>query len=288
MTYLGARDRAFLKDLHNSAVLNRVVASLALLEAYKSPEAVAVEVHATVDGLDRPSAEKRANDLRTTARVQTIVVARLVGEVASVLEDCGGLCIAIRDRPKGMMRRYLKSSAAEVDLFFDDLLGTSPPDVAALLGLPPASAAGSATAELGEMYRAIDDSLPGIAGAYRGAGDSVLWDPAAEVAPDLSDQIKVVLDEEEWPVEPTVAGGAERGLLAQVLNKLKHRFVVVEDLEAIGAGRGGIRFAHYRRDPAGVRQLVLAVKNVTRTMDGLIQLVLYLDELDLLAPTPSR
>jgi hypothetical protein len=285
---MDARDRAFLGDLYNFSGSNHAVTAIALYRAGLDAEQTATDQHALVDRMSAADAASRARALRTSARVQSIVVARLVGEVASALEDCGGLCVAIRERDQGLFRRYLKSSAQEVDRFYDELLRAPSPDIATLLRLPAASEASELPVrnELQGMYGALGDSLASIAATYRSTGESVLWNPDDPEVPNLDDQIKVVLDitETEQPeTSPqSLAPADERGLLALVVNKLKHRFAVFGDLNALAAGNGRIRLAHYRRDPAAVSQLLEAVANITRTIEALAQLVLYLDGLGLL------
>jgi hypothetical protein len=282
------RDRAFLGDLYNFSGSNRAVTAIALYHAGLDAEQVAVDQHALIDRLNTADAVARARELRTAARVQSIAMARLVGEVAAALEDCGGLCVAIRERDRGLFRRYLKSSAQEVDRFYDELLSMPDPDIVALLRLPAASDVldPSARTELQGMYDALGASLSSIAAAYRTTGDTRLWDPSDTDAPALDDQIKVVLDvsgtESSNADRIAAANVDERGLLALVVNKLKHRFTVFDDLSGLAAGKGGIRFAHYRRDPVAASQLLEAVANITRTIEALAQLLLYLDSLELL------
>jgi hypothetical protein len=272
------RDKVFLMDFRSFSGSNRLVAAIAIYQAGLQSDSTAVQVHSLLENLGDEEAAVRARELRTASRIQSIAVARLIGELVAQLEDLGGLAIAIRDRDVGLFRRYLRSSAGEVDSFFDSLLELERPRINTLLGLPSPDAAADLVVRerLTGWYNALEGHMTNAATAYRLAGESVVWEPSGPAPSGFDDHIKVVLD-----VAPWSDSQATRGLLAQVVNKIKHRFAVVENLEGLSAARGGIRFAHYRRDPEAVTQVFRSIVSVASTAIALADLVLYVDDLGL-------
>jgi hypothetical protein len=70
-----------------------------------------------------------------------------------------------------------------------------------------------------------------------------------------------------------------RGLLFQAHNKIKHRFMVIEDIETVGATPGDpVRFGHLPRNPAMVMRLGDNIAQVALSTGELAALLLMLDQ----------
>jgi hypothetical protein len=70
-----------------------------------------------------------------------------------------------------------------------------------------------------------------------------------------------------------------RGLLFQAHNKIKHRFMVIEDIATVGATPGDpVRLGHLPRDQAIVMRLVDNIAQVALSTGELAALLLTLDQ----------
>src|ERR1035437_6547567 len=81
------RDRVFINEYLQFGYMHHVIAAEALRSAYERADAVATRMREQVERVDRPTATAIAARLNDGARVQTVVVARLLSEFASAIED---------------------------------------------------------------------------------------------------------------------------------------------------------------------------------------------------------
>jgi hypothetical protein len=231
--------------------------------------------------LDRPAAEEAAARGRTDALVQTYVVARLLAELASAIEDLGALLDAVRYRDRdGILYRYVNSQARQVaDLW--DLVLTGVP-LEALLALPALeSFAPAPPRAIVNDYEGLGAALPQVAEMFRTRTDAepVLSDPGASGRPD---DVNIVTSVEE-------AGSPATGAtLADAYNKIKHRFTVIDDMPRLGAALAAdgrrASYVRYSRDPAKAEILYQDVMTVAAAGGEVAAVVLWLDELGLLPP----
>jgi hypothetical protein len=275
---LSDRDRGFLRDYLQFGYLHHVVAAEALRSAYERAGDTAAAVRAQVERIDRQTAETMAADLNDGARVQTVVVARLLSEFVAACEDLGALLLAIRKRSRrGVMVEYLEATVSGASDMFDLVIDRGGSELPTLLALPNLEALkGSldpgALEALEHDYGNLGDHLVTIGRQYRDPGGLGVATDVSEVP---EDRVAVVLG----VTDPGEAGSERRGgVLAQAHNKIKHRFAVIEDIELLGLAAGGtMKFGHYPRDQRGV---LLFVNNITQVALAGAELAALLITLD--------
>ena len=146
------RDRAYLRDYVQFGLMNHVVAAEALRSAYEHAQDAATATCQLLERVDEATAADMAAQLNDAARVQTIVVDRLMSEYAAAIEDLAGMMVAVRDRSAGVMSRYFTSTGA----MLQELEGSD--DLRELLGLP----------SVDDLREALDDeALGALEHAYR-------------------------------------------------------------------------------------------------------------------------
>ncbi len=127
---LSPRDRAFLEDHIQFGYMNHVVATEGLRRAYAEPDMTATALRRQVDRLPEAEAAMEAARLNDGARVQTIIVARLVSEYAAAIEDLAGMVLAASAREQGVMRSFLTSDPSQTGTVLADIdRGAKPVDV---------------------------------------------------------------------------------------------------------------------------------------------------------------
>jgi hypothetical protein len=250
------RDRRFLNEYIGFSGLNHVVAAVALFRAGAGADATASRVEELVRHQSSDEATETARRLNTGARVQSIVVGRLLAELIAAIEDVAAFAWAIRERDRGLLTRFIKSSVGEAAQFLDLALHEPPADLAELLRLPPIPLVESRMGLqppglVGKQYRALELSLRELGRAYRDVGSRVAVTSASGSS---DDQIHVLLDIGD--AAPDLPEGKVRGVLPEALNKLKHRFMLVADVVELGRLPGPtVRYAHIGRDPKTVNAL---------------------------------
>lgn len=281
------RDRVFLNEYVQFGLMHHVVAAEALRSAYERAEDTAAAMHEQIDRTDAATARATAIRRNDGARVQTIVVARLVSELVAAIEDLGALMHAIRHRGRrGILVEYLESQVASVGDMLDLLIEHGGGEWPALLNLPDLeSAAGiedDVVSSLRHDYENLGRHLQSVGIMYRDTGQPGVKTTAIEVPPD---QVAIILAIGDGKGEDVPRKG---GVLAQAHNKIKHRFAVAEDIRLYREAGGPVTFGHYPRDPTHVRQLVANVTQVALLGAELCALVLTLDRVDPIAGTKSN
>ncbi len=268
---LSLRDRAYLQDFVAFGYMNHVVAAEAFRRAYAEPDAAATKMRQQVQRLTEEDAAAEAGRLNDGARVQTIVVARLMSEYAAAIEDLAGMVYAAGARDQGVMHAYLASEPSQTGAVLADIDRGA--DLFDLFHLPdPASVPGMPDGVRDLISRSLDGfktTLRQIAAAARGApipeGTKL-----ADVEPD---RMVLILEVGEPAHTPP------HGVLFQAHNRIKHRFMVVEQLERLGeVPAEPIRFAHVPRDPAVIRAVVSNITQVSLATAEAAALLLAWDE----------
>lgn len=261
-----ARDRRFLQEFIQFSGMNHLVAAVALFRAGVDADATAARLHELTDRIDAGGALARAAELRTGVRVQSVLIGRLIGELTAAIEDVAALGWAVRLRRKGLFATYLRSSVGDAASFLDLARADPAPSLEELLRLPQLAEVEAALqpdvyAAMAQDYAVLPRAFADLANAYRGSGVPVAATGSGAAA---VDQVHVVLD----LLEATAAssGGVPgRGVLPASYNKLKHRFMLVEDIDLFGSLPGEpILYAHLGRDPATVGALVDRIHYVAR------------------------
>lgn len=272
-TTLSTRDRAYMNDFVQFGFMNHVIAAEAFRRVYEEADATAVAMRVRVERIDPMEAKREAERLNDAARVQTIAVARLVSEYAAAIEDLAGMIFAIAARDAGLMRSYLTSEPSETGNVLASIDGGK--DLRTVLRLPdpaklPADVDAELRADIDHAFGSFADSIRQIAAAARDAGNRESVEPGDAAADD--DRLVLVLDIGEPKRTPP------RGILFQAHNRIKHRFMVIERLGALGTlPEEPIRFAHAPRDPVFVRAQVSNITQVALATAELAALVLQWD-----------
>lgn len=267
------RDRAYLRDYVQFGLMNHVVAAEALRSAYEHAQDAATATRQLLERVDEATAVDMAAQFNDAARVQTIVVGRLMGEYAAAIEDLAGMMVAVRDRCAGVMSRYLTSTTRETGAILQALEGSD--DLRELLGLPSAddlreALDDEALGALEHAYGVFAEHLRLVATAARQEGPAGVPVGVGDLEPD---RLALILG--------IGAAGAKgpRGLLFQAHNKIKHRFMVIEDIATVCATPGDpVRFGHLPRDQAMVMRLVGNIAQVALSTGELAALLLMLDQ----------
>ena len=270
---LSERDRAYLRDYIKFGLMNHVVAAEALRSAYQQADGAAATVRQLLERVDEATAADMAAQLNDAARVQTIVVARLMSEYAAAIEDLAGMMVGIRDRSAGVMSRYFTSTIGETSAMLQELDASD--DLRELLGLPSVDDLRGALDDealraMEHAYGAFNEHLHSIAAAARMEGPAGVPVSPGDLEPD---RLAVTLGIGD------AGTTGPRGLLFQAHNKIKHRFMVIEDIAAVGATPGEpVRFGHLPRDQATVMRLVGNIAQAALSTGELAALLLMLDE----------
>ena len=107
------RDRIFLNEYVQFGFMHHVIAAEALRSAYEHADGVATRMREHVERTDRASAAEIASRMNDGARVQTVVVARLLSELAAAIEDLAALMHAVRHRDRGgILAEYLEADVS--------------------------------------------------------------------------------------------------------------------------------------------------------------------------------
>jgi hypothetical protein len=270
---LSERDRAYLRDYVQFGLMNHVVAAEALRSAYEHAQEVATATRQLLERVDEATAANLAARLNDGARVQTIVVARLMSEYAAAIEDLAGMMVAVRDRCAGVMSRYFTSTTREAGAMLQELEGSD--DLHELLGLPSVddlreTLDDEALGALEHAYGAFTEHLHSVATAARMEGPAGVPVGLGDLEPD---RLALILGIGDAGAKGT------RGLLFQAHNKIKHRFMVIEDIATVGATPGDpVRFGHLPRDQAMVMRLVGNIAQVALSTGELAALLLMFDQ----------
>lgn len=255
--------------------------AIALRRAAVAASEVAVVAEGRTRRLDRAAAEEAATKGRTEALVQTYVVARLLAELASAIEDLGALLHAVRYRDRdGIFHRYLNSQPGQVADLWDLVLTGVPLET--LLALPPLESFTPAPPPaIVTDFEGLGAALPQVAEMFRTRtnAEPVLSDPGAPGRLDDVNVVTAVLD----------AGSPATGAtLTDAYNKIKHRFAVIDDMPRLGAalavGGRQASYVRYPRDPAKAEVLYQNVMTVAAAGGEVAAVILWLDELGLLPP----
>lgn len=270
---LSERDRAYLRDYIKFGLMNHIVAAEALRSAYQHAEGTAATVRQLLERVHEATAAGMAAQLNDAARVQTVVVARLMSEYAAAIEDLAGMMVAVRDRFAGVMYRYFTSTTHETGAMLQELEGSD--DLHELLGLPSVddlrgTLDDEALGALEHAYGAFTEHLHSVATAALMEGPAGVPVGLGDLEPD---RLALILGIGDAGAKGT------RGLLFQAHNKIKHRFMVIEDIATVGATPGDpVRFGHLPRDQAMVMRLVGNIAQVALSTGELAALLLMLDQ----------
>lgn len=231
------KDLFFLHNFINFVYMNHYVVAVSLLQTAISPEGVAIEVHEKLQMASRDEAVKMSESLATGARVQDIIVPRLYAEYAASIEDLGALLSSIsyrgKDLTEGIMVRYLNSQVREVGDFFDKVIEYPDENFGNLLKLPQLDLLQDKElkATIESQYDYFSESILELARQYRTIYDVLELDSDNKESPYFPNNHLFVLTGIKNKSE-FLKTNKKRGTMANTFNKIKHRFMLIEDFKS--------------------------------------------------------
>jgi hypothetical protein len=279
------RDRVFLNDYVNFSFMNHLTVACALAHAVSVPEEAATAVCSLADGVDAATATQRVKQNNDTPRIQKIAIARLYGELAATLEDLGAFCDAVRNRTpgEGIFRRYLRSMNAAACAALDYALSNPKANLEALLNLPALAALqGNVPAQLcrdlAADYTHLAKNIHAIAKVYRTVSAGFQYQPVpTNPHPSWQDDVNVVVDLLDSGENPPAARG---GTMTQIYNKIKHRFMVIEEFQGlvqVTDTPGQILYGNHGVSSTSVEATIQSIRAAVLTTCELAALLIALD-----------
>lgn len=231
-------DRVFLQEFVSLPYMGKPVTAFALYQAGCHPEIVAQQLHQQVLLLDENKARDKARKEGDAPRVQIAVIAKLIGEFVSGLEDLGALCYAIKHRnEESIFKRYCLSETehGQYHKFVVDSVDAGI-ELHDLLAIPKLDS-------LLIQFENDQRKREGFAQLYQQSTVQII--EAAMRYKNIGTQIEKITNPKDYAyvvcdaVDTTKARREEkRGAIVRIYNKIKHRFLVFEDRESLDKALG--------------------------------------------------
>lgn len=289
------RDRALLLDIRNLIAINRVATAQTLYSGLTHLNDITL---ATMEALgEYASATSLAEEVdrsNEASRIETILIAKIYAEQIAAWEDLGALGFAIRHRNSdptptdtpaglqgGIFHQYLKSTTADAANFYDNIRsGNSGSPITTLdkwLNLPGieqlrGQIPDDKLASVQYDYTQQPIPLLEVAKHYRRTATEIQQISSGSSGPvDWRDKIYIQLGFPD-PNKPS-------RVFTNAFNKIKHRFMVVEDPTAYGSSVGiNPEYALLRWDPEYVNTMITHIIGAARIMQELASLMYGLDQ----------
>jgi len=295
-------DRAFLKDMAQFIPMNHIAAVHALRQGLSTLDDIAMLTVGELSAYDiqdvalQEASRKEVAKYNDTYRVQRILIAKIFAEWISSYEDLGGLVWAIQHRnSEGIFKRYLNSGVNDVGNCYSTILKSNIPTDPALtldtlMGIEVAKCALPSLKDLaGSVQQPILDALTKL---YR-EGPKFLYDVANEYRA-KRDSLQKVFSKGRPPVgwendiniiidvfpSSTTRVPSTRSFPADTFNKIKHRFVVADDLSAYADLAEAVEFecAALSQEQANIDGMMQRIASVGRFMSQLAAALYYIDK----------
>jgi hypothetical protein len=225
-------DRIFLKDFQNLTFKNHIMAVQALRHGgAKAKEFAVLYLKHEDPTLTTEQAIALEAEINERARFQRVMFAKMFAEYVAAMEDFGALCHAIRHRgAEGVLSHYLSSSPAQVGTLFDHVLTHPQEDLATLFKLPDLPSLQSRMTSsvfgiLSNHYAETPKHIAEVANKYRMVGEEHI-DGLASLSSGWEERVHIMVAA-PGARQPEATGG----VAVLVLNKIKHRFMLIESVE---------------------------------------------------------
>lgn len=286
---MDSRDRAFLYELTQYTHKNHIVSTYVYRTRLNSLEQMEeVAVFASDQLRHYASREAAAEDVRVHGEakgIERIICAKIFAEFVSACEDLGALGDAIRNRGRnGIFLRYMSSQVSETASFFDhvlshDVLNDPSVTLGTLLGLPDVAVLASRFspedyAEVQQSFRNQAINVYAAGSMYRDKLGAQIKTATGSIPPTAqADEMYILLD-----IRPAGSASAQRGgIHSRAFNKIKHRFMVTDQLNdyVLTGATDTIEYAILR--PEMIDAFFESTVAVAGTMAELAAFLLHLD-----------
>ncbi len=300
------RDRAFLLNVAQFIYMNRVATAYTLAQSITNPGPIANLTVRGIHGQPHPllgSAHQEAlvNELSQAriASIQSIMVARIFAELIAAYEDLGAFCWAVRirnsHREKGIFVNYIKTRNGDSTQFFQHVIrevSNSTPEKLSiglddLLNLPPQ----------GEIEGKVPQELHSMVERDFQEKPKYFYDTARFYTADLGEVWQLATATEQVATQSTPTQGAESyinvildalpagtspnhsKITTEVYNKIKHIFMLTENLSAYADPTDSIHIVHasLKRDHAVVQDWLNGIKSAAGTVNDIASLLILLE-----------
>lgn len=295
-------DRAFLKDMVQFIPMNHIASVHTLRQGLSTLDDIAMLTVAELSGYDiqditlQEASRKEVTKYNDTYRIQRILIAKIFAEWISSYEDLGGFIWAIQHRnSEGIFKRYLNSGVNDVGNCYNTILNSDIPTnpaltLDALMGIEVAQCALPSLKELtGSIQQPVLDGLTklyhegpkflyNVAKEYRAKRDSFQkvfskGSPAAG----WEQNINIIID-----VFPSTTSRvpSNRSFPADTFNKIKHRFMVADDLSAYNDLAEVVEFeiAAISQEQANVEAMIQRIISVGKFMSQFAEGLYLIDK----------
>jgi hypothetical protein len=239
------RDQAFLEDMCQFISMNRIATMYALRQGLSNLDNLAIltrgSFHSdeTWDDNTGDALMQEVKQNNDTERIQRIIIAKMFAEMMAAFEDLGAIGFAIKHRnPEGIFGQYFNSKPSEVGSFFDEILRSdvsNHPETSLniLLRLPSLVDLGDSVQKevfdsLKHKYDLIPKQFYHVAKQYRVRKESVQKLHTQNVPPPGWEKRINIITGIIFPNDAQ----KNTSVSSDAFNKIKHRFVVAENLSA--------------------------------------------------------
>lgn len=277
-------DKKFLENMRNFIYQSRAVACSGLYSAGENSLNTAALVLSNIENLSFEEAEKKAMQQNEAARVQSIIIAKMIAEFVGAMEDLSAFCYAVKNRSgDGIFLKYL-SSKNEVSDYTKDLVDNidKEEELSNILNIPHLEDLKKKISH--SLYKDIEDSyknlycvITAIAEMYQKTNNEENGLDKADIDEDV---IYIITD----AVRKEKQKKKDKKIFCSVYNKIKHRFLVFDEnykefLKSIEQdGKITIDYAIYPRNPNAVGNMYNNIMAVSKCQCEIVSLLLLLDK----------
>lgn len=221
----------------------------------------------------------------TNIRVEAVMMAKLFAEYISAIEDFGALIHAVRNRKDGGVFYQYSECRSQVERIFNDLSKTEL-DVPMFLGLPGTSdlLRGVAAEDLfwlSTHYDSLATEIMFLAETYTRRLPKVEYNEFGNwlLPKNWTEYLWIVL---EYKPSDKVTAPREVRLIVEAFNKIKHRFLVIEDFKSLFDAIDDndlLLYSHEVKSPELAEAFLNSIAGVVTRQRELAMILVRLNEL---------
>lgn|GEM_PF-2915430 len=285
-------DKAFLNNYVHFAYMGHPAIAVALWNGLREADKVAGEMVAEIEQITVEEGLDKSKKYNESARIQTILIAKLMSEFVSSMEDCISLFAAIQRRNengKGITVAY--ADIRDLHSYCDKYVLAAQPDqdISILLSIPSLEFLKETIkdkklyVDLEYSYRNCFTSIRQVTEMFREQGFNK-FTTSRQIEDYPRDSLNVVVEFEKKADREPPKFSSPAFVAAH--NKIKHRFLVFEDMTELGAASSEenywIHYGHYPRKPQSVQVFYSNIFSIARISAEVAALILKLDSEQLL------